>query len=232
MDTLLSRYFDGELDDAEARKFLEAVESDPALERELRAYEQVLALSKKLPIPQAPAGLTQRVMAEVRSGERRRRSRWMPNVFAFRWVPAAAVAAAVALAYVGGWWTGRDSGRPTATREYAPIAATTAATEGYSGPANQASAAGNGYRYVRLVYVPRDPSIEQVHVVGSFNDWDPARTPMRREDGVFNTILLLPPGSYEYMFVVDGKEWVSDPLAVETRDDGFGGANAVLDVYL
>jgi hypothetical protein len=45
-------------------------------------------------------------------------------------------------------------------------------------------------------------------------------------------MLALPPGDYEYMFVVDDGQWVTDPLAVETRDDGFGGQNAVLEVDL
>jgi 1,4-alpha-glucan branching enzyme len=80
--------------------------------------------------------------------------------------------------------------------------------------------------------VSDDPAIGQVHVAGSFNDWDPSTSPMRRQDGVWSTILVLPPGSYEYMFVVDGQKWLTDPLAVETRDDGFGGSNAVLEVEL
>lgn len=232
MDTLLSRYFDGELDDDEVKKFLEAVESDPKLEKELRTYEQMLALGKKLPTPRAPAGFTHRVMTEVRAGERRTRSRWLPDIFTLRLIPAAAVVAAIALAFVGGWWTARDSNQAVTTAEYTPVVSPAVTNGDYPVLTNQASAAGNGYRYVRLAYVPQDPSVAQVHVVGSFNDWDPNQTPMRRQDGVFNTILLLPPGSYEYMFVVDGQEWVSDPLAVEKRDDGFGGANAVLDVYM
>ncbi len=85
-------------------------------------------------------------------------------------------------------------------------------------------------RYVRLAYVPTDPSVEKVTVVGSFNNWDPDATPLRRQDGVWSTILVLAPGSYEYMFFENGARWVTDPLAVQTRDDGFGGANAVLDV--
>jgi hypothetical protein len=32
------------------------------------------------------------------------------------------------------------------------------------------------------------------------------------------------------MFVVDGKQWVTDPLAADENFDGFGAKNAVLDV--
>ena len=231
METLLARYFDGDLDENEARKLLEAVESDPELEKELRAYEQVLALGKKLPGPKAPAGFTGRVMAEITAaaapGGYRRRGRHRPALFSFRWVHVAAAAAAVAIAFAGGWWASGDGGRR------ADAGFSQAASTGITPvSARQASAPGNGYHYVRLVYVPVDRSVENVHVVGSFNGWDPGSTPLRREGDVFSTILYLPPGSYEYMFVIDGREWVTDPTAVERRDDGFGGSNAVLDVFM
>jgi hypothetical protein len=34
------------------------------------------------------------------------------------------------------------------------------------------------------------------------------------------------------MFVIDGKQWVADPLAEEGTGDGFGSQNAVLDVAI
>jgi hypothetical protein len=34
------------------------------------------------------------------------------------------------------------------------------------------------------------------------------------------------------MFVEDSLHWVTDPLALQTRDDGFGNENAVLDLTL
>jgi len=40
----------------------------------------------------------------------------------------------------------------------------------------------------------------------------------------------LKPGRYEYMFVVDGQQWIPDPFAAEQTDDGFGSRNAVLEV--
>ena len=55
---------------------------------------------------------------------------------------------------------------------------------------------------------------------------------MVRRGGVWVVPLLLPPETYEYMFVEDGQRWVTDPLAVQTRDDGFGTENAVLDLEI
>jgi hypothetical protein len=232
MDTLFARYFDGDLDDREARDFLEAVEADPALEKELRAYERVLTVSARLPGVQAPDGFAKRVMAAVSAGEGRERSGWLPGFFSVRLAPMATVAAAVVLAFVGGWWIAGHSNRPLDMPANDRVRSDAVSTEIVPAAAGQHSVGGNGYRYIRLAYVSDNPSIRQVQVAGSFNNWDPGTTPMRRQDGVWSTILVLPPGSYEYMFVVDGAQWLTDPLAVQTRDDGFGGANAVLEVEL
>jgi hypothetical protein len=231
MDTLFAKYFDGDLDDREAKAFLEAVELDPKLERELRAYERVLALGTRLPDLEAPEGFTKRVMASVTESEPHGWFGWLPRFSLARLGPLATAAAAVVLAFVAGWWVARDAGRQGAPSidSARPVAVPSDVVPLL---ASQRSADVDGYRYVRLAYVTDDPSIRQVQVAGSFNDWDPNATPMRRQDGVWSTILVLPPGSHEYMFVVDGARWLTDPLAVQTSDDGFGGSNAVLEVNL
>ena len=74
------------------------------------------------------------------------------------------------------------------------------------------------------------PDAQQVCIAGSFNDWHPSVTPMiRLNDGKWAKELALPPGRYEYRFVVDG-EWVDDPAATELIRISFGTANAVLEV--
>ncbi len=58
-------------------------------------------------------------------------------------------------------------------------------------------------------------SARQVCLAGSFNDWRPDASPMlAMGDGRWVKCLTLPPGRYEYRFVVDG-QWVDDPKAVE-----------------
>jgi hypothetical protein len=239
MDTLLARYFDGELTDGEARELLDAADANPKLENELRAYERMLATARALPTPRAPAGFTERVMESI-AGERFESSRRSPAarplairpaLFRVRWAAPALAAAVVIVAFVGGVWLGRGEIRPSLTTPETRVAA-----NGVDGGAPGLRPAGmtteSGLRYVRLVYVPRDASIDNVAVAGTFNDWDPNSTPLQRQDGIFSTILVLPAGSYEYMFVEDGDRWVTDPLAARTRDDGFGTTNAVLDVEL
>lgn len=54
---------------------------------------------------------------------------------------------------------------------------------------------------------------EAVYLAGEFNDWKPTAHRMDGPDdqGLFTTRLKLNSGIYEYKFVVDGKEWTSDP---------------------
>ena len=74
------------------------------------------------------------------------------------------------------------------------------------------------------------PQASEVCIAGSFNDWHPNATPLiSLGDGKWVKELVLPPGRYEYCFVVDC-QWVDDPAAKETVPNPFGGFNAVLVV--
>ena len=78
----------------------------------------------------------------------------------------------------------------------------------------------------------KHPTAREVCVAGSFNDWHPNVTPMiRLDDGKWAKELALPPGRYEYRFVVDG-QWADDPAAMELIPNPFGTANAVIEVPL
>jgi len=48
-------------------------------------------------------------------------------------------------------------------------------------------------------------------------------------DGRWMRELWLPPGQYEYLFVVDG-EWTFDPNTTDYMPNLFGGMNAVMEV--
>jgi hypothetical protein len=85
--------------------------------------------------------------------------------------------------------------------------------------------------YVRLVLL--QPEARSVSVAGDFNGWNPGQTQLERsEGGMWTVTLALKPGRYQYMFVVDGKQWIADPFAVDGAGDGFGSQNAVLDVSI
>jgi hypothetical protein len=81
-------------------------------------------------------------------------------------------------------------------------------------------------------FVGRFPGANSVEVVGSFTDWRPGAVVLRDDDhdGIWRAVVVLPVGQHEYMFVVDGERWVTDPLAGRYVDDGFGRQNALLIV--
>jgi len=74
------------------------------------------------------------------------------------------------------------------------------------------------------------PDARQVELVGTFTDWQTDRIKLTGPDasGHWTAELPLPPGRYEYIFLVDGHQWVTDPQAAFYREDGFGRENAVL----
>jgi hypothetical protein len=231
METLFVRYFDGDLSESEARDLLEKVASDPKLEKELRAYERVLGLGRELTTSEVPPGFTERVMREVAAASQIGRLLDRLPGLRFRWAGVAVAAATVVLAYIGGWWVGQQPRVIPGVTQDTQVRTESVTTvppelEGRGLPA------GSDLRYVRLYYVPTNPQVRQVSVAGTFNDWDPDATPLKPENGVWVTILVLRSGTYEYMFVENNERWVTDPLAVKTRDDGFGGTNAVLDIAM
>jgi len=69
-----------------------------------------------------------------------------------------------------------------------------------------------------------------VCVAGTFNGWDAEAKPLHPVgDGRWLKETVLPPGTYEYCLVVDGK-WMPDPRARETVPNPFGGRNSILKV--
>ncbi|MCZ7680061.1 MAG: glycogen-binding domain-containing protein [Sandaracinaceae bacterium] len=165
-----------------------------------------------LPSPEPPPDLVNRaVLRAVQRRAARPRRRWAALG---RLSLAGGLLAAGALLFV--LWTARGERHvPAAAPE--PLAESVGRVE--------ASGA-----LVRLV-VPA-AGARTVAVAGDFNEWrtDDVLLEDPDGDGVFVGTLRLAPGSYAYMFVIDGERWVTDPYAVNHRDDGFGNQNAVLRI--
>lgn len=81
-----------------------------------------------------------------------------------------------------------------------------------------------------LQFVLVAPQAASVALVGDFNDWDPARSPMQTAHGVWATVVRLTPGRYRYAFLVNGVEWRADPSAPAAKDDEFGTPSSVVTV--
>jgi hypothetical protein len=69
--------------------------------------------------------------------------------------------------------------------------------------------------------------VNTVSLAGSFTDWEPRYELRQIAPGTWTATVALEPGVHDYLFVVDGEEWIADPTASPV-DDGFGGTNSRL----
>ena len=77
------------------------------------------------------------------------------------------------------------------------------------------------------------PGAKSVTVIGDFNEWDPAKTPLTKiseKDDLWAVSVMLPPGQFQYQFVVDGEKRLVDPAAPQSVKSEFGDANSVVTV--
>jgi len=73
---------------------------------------------------------------------------------------------------------------------------------------------------------------EKVSLVGEFNNWNPDADPMQKDENeTWTKTKMLPLGSMEYKFVVDG-EWMQDPENLRTCPNCFGTQNNVVKVIV
>jgi 1,4-alpha-glucan branching enzyme len=75
-----------------------------------------------------------------------------------------------------------------------------------------------------------EPTAGKVALCGVFNSWSEDSSLMSRgNDGHWKATLALPPGRYEYKFLVDG-QWMPDLHAAENVMNGYGTLNSVVEV--
>jgi 1,4-alpha-glucan branching enzyme len=81
----------------------------------------------------------------------------------------------------------------------------------------------------RVTFNLHAPGAREVYLCGSFNNWDPTRTPMKSDgNGGWKAQVMLAPGEYQYRMRVDGI-WTNDPSA-ECTPNEFGSTNCVRKV--
>ena len=72
------------------------------------------------------------------------------------------------------------------------------------------------------------PEAGCVSLAGDFNSWNLDVHPLEKaSDGLWERVVCLPPGRYEYKFVVDG-QWHNDPRCTVYTPNPFGGENCVV----
>ncbi len=113
---------------------------------------------------------------------------------------------------------------------FAALAAVFLLWPGSMPTADPAAAVGASQVVTRFVLVAGEAS--SVHLTGDFSSW--SRDGIELEDlrgmGIWTADVPLPPGVYQYTFIVNGTEWTPDPMAVSQVNDGFGQVNSVVIV--
>lgn len=153
---------------------------------------------------------------------------WLTRPRTIAFTPLHALAATLVVAAgVALLFGARRPGEPGvgASREVATSGETASAD-----PRLVRNAASGAQRSVQFVIVAGDA--HRVSLVGDFNDWDVAATPLQRvsEQGLWSVVVPLTPGRHVYSFVVDGTQWVPDSAAPRAPEDEFGGANSIVFV--
>ena len=76
------------------------------------------------------------------------------------------------------------------------------------------------------------PHAETVLLMGDFNQWNEKKHPMKKgKNGMWEKIIMVPPGRYEYRFLVDGK-WCNDPTNDQICANCFGSTNNILEILI
>src|SRR6185312_12608641 len=155
----------------------DAVKEDRAAAFELSALERLGEVADSLPVPALKADFLESVLARA---DRTRPVSWLERLRNFKLelsLPQLAVALVVLLVALVMPWVARP---------HAPTV----------------DASGK----VAVQFVLAAPQATRVAVAGDFNGWSAEQSQLvRSADGTFRLQVSLPPGHYQYQFVVDGE---------------------------
>jgi len=86
---------------------------------------------------------------------------------------------------------------------------------------------------VRVTFtMPALDDVTQLYLVGDFNNWSIAETPLKQTgDGTWSTTLMLDGGrQYAYRYFANGQTWHNDWAADSYIPNTFGSENSVIDL--
>lgn len=231
LELLVSKFLDGDLSADEEREALHRIAEDKS-SRDLLRFDRFLDISLKDRVDaesfSVPDGFTDGVMHQIEQVEAEGESEtswfddlqaavsgWFrPQEFTIR--PAFVYALPVLLlaGFVGLMQLQDNSEMAT------PGAATIAEYTSFDDEQEQV--------WIRFVYIDQDA--DQLAVAGNFSDWNPIEmeSQMLGDKKIWTGMVPVQRGEHHYMFIKNGEEWITDPLAEVYRDDGFGNKNAVI----
>lgn len=241
MNERIHRYLDGELRQEELT--VDELRAAAPFERIIRETAEA---HRSIETPDLTAGVMAR-LAELEDQESTSRSRqpgssrWdaLRRPITWLWTPrpirlrpawgALAMAAALVVFILPGGPLGLSGlpGSPDPVGSASQGAAGAGTTEAVAGTPGARPAAARVFIQFRL----DAPEASEVRLAGSFSEWQPRHRLHQTAGGVWSILVPLEPGVHDYAFIVDGEEWVVDPVAPRV-DDGFGGVNSRLSVLL
>lgn len=238
LDTLLRQYLDGDLSPEHEPNVLRRIADDDTARALLRLELRVRDEWNR--IPDVPSGFADRTMAALEAAPAadpaasspessgpslrtilQRLWSWMISPQTLQVRPSLVALAALLIGATVMLWPGSRTGSVPTTDLAASTPEPSAAP--VADPAREVV-------WTRFMYADDDAS--SVAVAGDFRGWEPIPLSKKTVDGqtVWTGIVPVPKGEHQYMFVIDGSRWVTDPLAPVQRSDGFGNKNAVLQL--
>jgi len=207
---IIHKVLDGDAAPDEQQSMMDRIQADPALKEEFDDLTRVLhaiETNERMPAPPFFTAEVMRRLPPRKATLGRRVQNFLLKGRVLRWNMATAFAAMVLMALI-----------------------ITQVVRTRNTPVETAIVPQQG-QIVTVTMKLHAPEAHHVAVAGTFNKWKvDANVLTKQENGVWTISIPLKPGEYSYMFIVDGKAWVTDPNAETYSDDGFGNKNAVVRV--
>ena len=209
---LINPYIDGMLDKDTATQIEAHLKTCPDCNKEYLELKEIISSLNILSVQSelVPATFNQNIMAKIVQQEVRIKSSWIDDFkkrisipkFSFRFAGSAIAAIAAVLFFAFTFLFNTPTISPVCSAE------------------------------VNFSINLGDKENHIVAIAGDFNDWNHEKNLLEDpdRDGTWTGTLKLEPGRYEYMFVLDGEEWVPDPNALRYVKDGFGSRNSILEI--
>ena len=216
---IIHKFLDGEVSAEELQEVLGLIEADPRMKEEFIGLQETIRIIEESEKLSPPVSFAAEVMAKLPEPKVPFVEKVRDFLFGgrtLRWNMATALAtAALAVIVISGIFESQNG--IFQSRKKNELAT----------PVNSTADASA----VAARFALSAPKAKTVAIAGDFNKWKTDESLLKKQDGGIWTIEIpLNPGVYNYMFIVDGEVWVTDPHAGEYRDDGFGYRNSVAKV--
>jgi hypothetical protein len=74
------------------------------------------------------------------------------------------------------------------------------------------------------------PNVSSVEISGSFTDWQPRTMSRIGNSGYWEAELELPSGEHRFVYLLNGRQRITDPTVLIREKDDFGGENSILNI--